>query len=84
MPSKLGMSVTSLELGPVDHVHVLRSHELVWLQLRRNIPGSRELANPSYKVAVPLSAEQAVKLSDMLASAAAKLKEPKRSNRKGA
>lgn len=59
------------KLGPVDAIDVYSSPEAVWLQVRRNIASAREVSNPSYKIAVPLTPKQANELAGLLTKAAA-------------
>jgi hypothetical protein len=88
MPSSKEMKRSEISLGLVDKIHVYSSPEEVWLQLRRDISSARELANPSYKIAVPLTVEMAIQLVAALNKAVAqvpKLKEDlkiKKSKRK--
>jgi hypothetical protein len=66
MATSKGKSRYPLEVNKTDSVHVIDDGQVVWLQLRRNVPSAHDFAKPSFKSAVCLPLDLAEKLGNQL------------------
>ena len=75
MTTPAGMRAWVRGLGESGQIHIYSNSERIVLQLRRAVPSADDLLTPSFKVALPLSAADALALASELIAAAGRIVE---------
>lgn len=70
MAAPKGMRFVPFAIGETIAVHVYSDPKHIFLQLRRDVPTEESITKPSFKVALPLTPEQAVDIAAELLAAA--------------
>jgi hypothetical protein len=64
-----GVRAIAFPAGTDSAVHVYSDADRVWLQLRRDVPTESSITDPSFKVALELTSDQAIAIAGELLTA---------------